>query len=199
MLDEMANRLHMVKGVASAAHPSRLDASVPSPFATELIALLPRLRRFARSLTGSTDRADDLVQAACERALRAADRFEPGTRLDAWLFRIIRNLWIDGLRAHGQDPSRHLPIEAAEAVPNADGPARIEATLTLAKVRAAIAELPEQHREVIVLVCIEGLSYRDTAEVLDVPIGTVMSRLARARAKLAEALGTTPDQMLGDR
>jgi RNA polymerase sigma-70 factor (ECF subfamily) len=199
MLEEVVGHPHMVKRAGPASHPLRLDATVPSPFATELIALLPRLRRFARSLTGSADRADDLVQAACERALRAADRFEPGTRLDAWLFRIIRNLWIDGLRAHGQDPSRHLPIEAAETVANADGPARIEASLTLAKVRAGIAELPEQHREVIVLVCIEGLSYRDAAEVLDVPIGTVMSRLARARAKLAEMLGVTAEQILRDR
>jgi RNA polymerase sigma-70 factor (ECF subfamily) len=170
---------------------------VPSPFATELIALLPRLRRFARALTGSADRADDLVQAACERALRAADRFEPGSRLDSWMFRIIRNLWIDGLRAHSQDGSRHLPIEAAETVPHADGPSGIEASLMLAKVRAAIAELPEQQREVIVLVCIEELSYREAAEVLDVPIGTIMSRLARARARLAEMLGPAANRIAG--
>lgn len=171
---------------------------MPSPFATELISLLPRLRRFARGLTGSADRADDLVQAACERALRAADRFVPGTRLDAWMFRIIRNLWIDGLRAHGQDPARHGTLEEADTLAHATTPAAVEASLTLAKVRAAIDELPEQQREVIVLVCIEELSYREAAEVLEVPIGTIMSRLARARARLAEMIGLAADRIVGE-
>lgn len=73
-----------------------------SDFAHELVALLPRLRRFARALAGSADRADDLVQSACERALRARDTFQPGTRLDAWMFRILRNVWIDAARRSGR-------------------------------------------------------------------------------------------------
>lgn len=152
------------------------------------MALLPRLRRFARALSGSADRADDLVQSACERALRAQARFVPGTRLDAWMFRIIRNLWIDGLRAEDGGARRVLPLEQAAAVPAAAGPADAETRLALEDVRRAMAALPEQQREIIVLVCVEGLSYREAAEVLDVPIGTVMSRLARARLALAAAI-----------
>lgn len=161
---------------------------MPSPFASDLVALLPRLRRFALALAGSADRADDLVQSACERALRGQAGFVPGTRLDAWMFRIIRNLWIDGLRAEGGGLRRHVPVEEAEALHAPAGAAAVEAAIVIEDVRRAMAALPEQQREIIVLVCIEGLSYREAAEVLDVPIGTVMSRLARARLALAAAI-----------
>lgn len=181
---------HIPRGGVQATASSRWwSIPVPSAFARDLVALLPRLRRFARALSGSADRADDLVQAACERALRAEARFEPGTRLDAWMFRIIRNLWIDGLRAGRQGGARSVPLEEAAEVADIPAAAKAEAALTLAAVREAIALLPEQQREVIVLVCIEGLSYREAADVLEVPIGTVMSRLARARLALAAAVG----------
>ena len=175
-------------GDATAPHGVPGSVPLPSPFANDLVALLPRLRRFARALSGSADRADDLVQSACERALRAQASFVPGTRLDAWMFRIIRNLWIDGLRADGGGARRQVPIEEADAVTAPHGPAAAEAALALDDVRRAMAALPEPQREIIVLVCIEGLSYREAAEVLDVPIGTVMSRLARARLALAAAI-----------
>lgn len=162
---------------------------MPSAFANELIALLPRLRRFARGLTGAQDRADDLVQAACERALRAEARFEPGSRLDAWMFRIIRNLWIDGLRAGTSSGGTHLPLDEAEEIPHGDGPSRVETMLMLRKVREVIATLPPEQREVVALVCVEEMTYREAAEMLDVPIGTVMSRLARARRRIADAVG----------
>jgi RNA polymerase sigma-70 factor (ECF subfamily) len=151
----------------------------------EMVAILPRLRRFARSLAGSAEAADDLVQAACERALRAIDSWQPGTRLDSWMYRIIRNLWIDDLRRKrftGDDGE--LATVAGE-----DGRRTTEARFALAEVRALIAALPAQQREVLVLVCVEELSYRETAAILGVPIGTVMSRLARARLALGERLG----------
>jgi RNA polymerase sigma-70 factor (ECF subfamily) len=151
----------------------------------QMIALLPRLRRFARGLAGSRDDADDLVQGACERALRSIDSWQPGTRLDSWMYRILHNLWVDQHRRRRHE----APIEDADLkVGGEDGRRTAESRLELAEVRAQIAALPEPQRDVLVLVCIEDMSYREAAETLSVPIGTVMSRLARARASLAAAL-----------
>lgn len=165
-----------------------------SDFAHDLIALLPRLRRFARALAGSPDRADDLVQSACERALRARDTFQPGTRLDAWMFRILRNVWIDAARRSGARGGEHAGLDEVAEQAGWDGRDVTETRLMLAKARAAIAALPPESREVVVLVCVEELSYREAAEVLEVPLGTVMSRLSRARVKLARALGQVQDE-----
>lgn len=154
----------------------------------ELIALLPRLRRFARTLCHNRDTADDLVQGACEKALGAADRFVPGTRLDSWMYRILQNLWIDRCRSSAAR-GPHVDLDAALELQGSDGRQDTEAQLTLAKVRLAIAALPEEQRLVLALVSIEGLSYRDAAEQLGVPIGTVMSRLSRARSKLMAVAG----------
>jgi RNA polymerase sigma-70 factor (ECF subfamily) len=150
----------------------------------EIVALIPRLRRFAWSLTGSRDEGDDLVQAACLKALGALDQYEPGTRLDAWMFRILRTGWIDRVRWSGRRPSTSDPA-VLEALSD-DGRAEraAEARLTLERVRRAMGDLPSEQREVLALVAIEGLSYREAAEVLGTPIGTVMSRLGRARARL---------------
>lgn len=155
-----------------------------------LIAFLPNLRRFAISLCGSRDLADDLVQAACERALANAGRFEPGTRFDAWMFRILRNLWIDQVRRQKTVGVRVDIVEQPDIV-GASGERDAEARLILKTVAGAIAELPDEHREVLLLVCVEELSYREAADILGIPIGTVMSRLARARKNLAEAAGIT--------
>lgn len=152
-----------------------------------IVAMLPRLRGFARSLARSHDAADDLVQATCEKALRHGESWTPGTRLDAWLFRIMRNHWIDTVRRNRPE----APIDADElagALPAEDGRRTVEARLTLADVRAIANALPDEQRMVLVLVCVEEMSYRETAELLDVPIGTVMSRLARARAALVAAM-----------
>lgn len=159
-----------------------------SDFARDLIDLLPRLRRFARSLTGRAEEADDLVQSACERALAARDRYEPGTRLDAWMFRIVRNLWIDEIRKR-KTAGPGTALDLAEEVAGDDGRRQTDAVLTMASVRDGIATLPPEQREVLTLVCIEDLSYREAAETLAVPIGTVMSRLARARKALGRAIG----------
>lgn len=157
----------------------------------QLVAFLPNLRRFAISLCGSRDVADDLVQAACERALASAERFEPGTRFDAWMFRILRNLWIDIVRRR-KTAGVQEDISEREDIAGASGEREVEARMTLRSVGEAITELPDEQREVLLLVCIEELSYRETADVLDIPIGTVMSRLARARKNLALSAGITP-------
>ncbi|MCV0394703.1 MAG: RNA polymerase sigma factor [Rhizobiaceae bacterium] len=155
-----------------------------------LIALLPNMRRFALSLARKPDLADDLVQQACERALAHAASFQPGTRFDAWMFRIIRNLWIDRVRRDRTAGPRE-DIEERRDLVGDDGERTMEARLTLASVSEAMELLPEDQRELVVLVCVEDLSYREAAEVLGVPIGTIMSRLARARKKLAELTGIT--------
>lgn len=159
-----------------------------SPFAQDLVALLPRLRRFARALTGNVDAADDLVQAACERALRAEASFVPGTRLDSWMYRIVRNLWIDGRRGTAGRFAAAEPLEAAETVAGADGEGAAEARMTLGAVERAMLRLPDEQREAVALVCMQELSFREAADALGIPIGTVMSRVARARATLGREL-----------
>ena len=157
------------------------------PFSHQLVALLPRLRRFARGLAGSREAADDVVQAACERALMRRDQFEPGSRLDSWMYRIVQNLWIDQLRKDRRGEIGIDPADLAE-FPGGDSAAEAEGKLYLAEVRRAIARLPEDHREVLLLVSVEGVAYKQAAEILDLPIGTVMSRLSRARLALGHEL-----------
>ncbi len=151
----------------------------------QLIAFLPNMRRFAYSLTRTQDKADDLVQAACERALANAASFAAGTRFDAWIFRIIRNLHIDQLRRL-KTAGPQEDVDEKHDLPGAEGEREAHARLELERVQQAIMALPDDQREVLVLVCVEELSYKDAAEALDIPIGTVMSRLARARKKLSE-------------
>ncbi|MCU0911376.1 MAG: RNA polymerase sigma factor [Rhodobacteraceae bacterium] len=157
-------------------------------FTEDLVALLPNLRRFALSLCRRPDVADDLVQITAERAFAARDRFDPTTRLDAWLFRILRNAWIDHTRRVVTQGTTVDIADMPEAVV-VDGVRETEAHLMLKRTWAAMAELPEDQREVMMLVCVDELSYREAAEVIGVPIGTVMSRLARARLALSSRLG----------
>ncbi len=157
-------------------------------FDTNLIALLPRLRRFAVSLTRNHAAADDLVQITCEKALANASGFEPGTNLNAWLFRIMRNSWIDHTRKVSNTGTT-VELEHAFDIAGSDGRTDTENHLLLKETRTAIAGLPDDQRNVLVLVCVEDMSYQETSDILDVPIGTVMSRLARARKKLADQLG----------
>lgn len=157
-------------------------------FEQELVAALPRLRRFALSLCRRGDVADDLVQTTVERAIGSRHLHDPSTRLDPWLFRILRNAWIDAAR---RQATRGSEIDIGDAPDAAviDGDRVTEAMLMLRKTEEALATLPEEQREVILLVCFEDLSYAEAAEVLEIPKGTVMSRLARGRAALAERLG----------
>jgi RNA polymerase sigma-70 factor (ECF subfamily) len=161
-------------------------------FDRELTALLPRLRRFAGALARSAADADDLVQGTVERALRSRDQWQAGTRFDAWLFRIMRNLWIDTVRARGRLARHHAPEEAGFAV-GVYPLAELEARSELATLVRALNRLPDEQREVIALVTIEGLGYAEAAAVLDLPIGTVSSRMLRGRQALLALLGTDHD------
>jgi len=159
---------------------------VSGSFGDQLVAVLPRLRRFARGLTGSATEADDLVQAACERALARAHQFQEGTRFDSWMFRIVQTIWIDQLRAR---EVRKEDGDVAEERLGSDASVRgIEARLALSEVRNAVDRLPQDQRMTLMLVTVEGLSYKEAAEVAGVPVGTIMSRLARARIALQQHL-----------
>jgi RNA polymerase sigma-70 factor (ECF subfamily) len=150
-----------------------------------LLALLPRLRRLARALAGQAADADDLVQVVLERALARAGQWRPDAALDKWVFAIARNAWRDELRARGRAQHLFAPEEAGEAVGDGSD-ARHARQMELAQ---AVAMLPPDHREVVALVLVEGLSYDEAAALLEVPVGTVTSRLARARATLQAHLG----------
>lgn len=154
-------------------------------FRTELVSLLPRLRRFALALAGQQEAAEDLLHSAVERALRNWAAFEAGRRLDSWMFKIIQNRWIDMRRAQ-----RHAPFEMIDDldVAGEDGREIVEVRDEMRAVCAAFGELPADQRAVLTLVVLEGLSYSEAAETLGVPIGTIMSRLSRARAALSTAL-----------
>ncbi|HYE98879.1 MAG TPA: RNA polymerase sigma factor [Planctomycetota bacterium] len=152
--------------------------------ADQIVALLPRLRRFATSLCRAPQEVDDLVQATVERALNRIDQWRPDTRLDSWMFRILQNLWIDQLRA--RKPTDDLA--EAERLPGVDGRQVTETHMAVQETRAAMAELPEEQRAVVMLVLVEGFAYREAAEILSIPIGTVMSRLSRAREALEKRL-----------
>jgi RNA polymerase sigma-70 factor (ECF subfamily) len=154
-------------------------------FQEELVALLPRLRRFARNLTRSPADADDMVQIALERALTRSEQWHTDARLDAWMFRIVRNAWIDEVRARG----RRNKIFAEEAAGENVGAETMESESTLMSVQAAMRRLPDEQREAVSLVLIEGLPYKEAAQVLEVPIGTLTSRLARGREALQAMLG----------
>lgn len=158
---------------------------MPTAIGQELVALLPRLRRFALMLCRSPSLADDLVQSACERALAHADSWTPGTRLDAWVFRILRNNWIDHLRRTRTEGMNEDVTVQTEIVGDR-GEEQVLSKLMLVEVQQCIDTLPSEQREVLLLVCVEDLAYREAADVLGVPIGTVMSRLARARKRLVE-------------
>jgi RNA polymerase sigma factor (sigma-70 family) len=157
-------------------------------FEEELLQLLPRLRRFARALSHHATDADDLCQATIEKALGARHQWQAGTRLDSWMYRIMRNTWIDTGRARSRAAETFVPEEAGRAVGDA-GDRAIEARVELNQVAAAMRLLPDEQREAVALVLIEGLAYKDAAAILDVPMGTLTSRLVRGRQALMARLG----------
>jgi RNA polymerase sigma-70 factor, ECF subfamily len=153
----------------------------------ELTALIPRLRKFARVLTGNMADGDDVVQASLEKAMRNLEQYQPGTRLDSWLFAIARNQWIDDRRlARNRNP--HDDFEEMVDLTGDDGREDTETRDMQRRVRAAVDSLPEDQRELVGLVMLEGFAYREAADMLGIPIGTVMSRLSRAKAALAGTL-----------
>lgn len=153
-------------------------------FRREIAALLPRLRRFGRTLARHREDADDLVQIALERALTRAEQWQPGTRLDSWMFRIMQNAWIDETRVRERRAKTFVAEEEGEHV----GVSSTDAQIDAIAVRKAVAQLGDDQRAVVGLVLVEGLPYREAAEVLGVPIGTLTSRLARAREALQAIL-----------
>ena len=163
---------------------------VGTRFGDRLVQVLPRLRRFARGLSRSVTEADDLVQAACERALAREHQFQEGTRFDSWMFRIVQTIWIDQLRA--REVRKEGGEIADERMGSNESMRRAEARLALAEVRRAVDRLPPDQRTTLMLVTVEGLSYREAAEVVGVPMGTIMSRLARARIALQQQLDMAP-------
>ena len=154
----------------------------------ELISLLPRLRRFAYGLTGDGHQADDLVQTGCLKAIERWQQYQSGTSLASWMFRILQTTWLDEYRTRQRQQTDSWD-EGFEELMGDDGTTLLEARSEARAVRRLVAELPEDQRAVLMLVAVEGLSYKEAAEVLELPLGTVMSRLARARARLAEGLG----------
>lgn len=156
-----------------------------------MVKVLPRLRRFAFSLTGNRDQADDLVQEVCARALARKDQWQPGSRLDSWMYRIAQNIWLDRCRSNAIRGAT-VDLDSQLEVSGSDGRDIVETRLTLGAVTECIGRLPADQRVLVSLVCIEGLSYKDAASVLELPIGTVMSRLARARKALHDALYADP-------
>lgn len=148
----------------------------------QMTALLPRLRRFALTLARSADAADDLVQASVERSLVKLDQWEPGTKLDRWMFQIMKTVWLNSHRAAKLRSTESIDEEADHHA--VDGVAAADAKLTLAEVRAAFKGLPEDQQQVLLLVAVEGYSYSEASELLGVPVGTIANRLARGRAAL---------------
>jgi RNA polymerase sigma-70 factor (ECF subfamily) len=172
-------------------HRSKRDEVLCS----QLVELIPRLRRFAMSLAGDPDRADDLVQQACERALQRFHQLREGTRLDSWLYRILYTRWIDRIRqVNSRKANLRLYAVKTESIPAANRHGgRIDDMMDL---RRSLGAIPEENRAALSLICIEGLSYAEASSVLDVPPGTVASRVARARAMLAEQMNKEPAEVV---
>ena len=164
----------------------------PDDLGSRLVAALPQMRRYALAVSRQPELADELVQDACERALASKGPGDPATPLLPWLFTIIRNRWVDRQRRVRTEGTT-LDIDEHPDVAIASGEdERADTRQTLARVQAAIDRLQPEQRELLLLVCVEQLSYKEAATVTGVPIGTVMSRLARARLRIAEWAGLAP-------
>jgi RNA polymerase sigma-70 factor (ECF subfamily) len=160
----------------------------------DLIEHLPRLRRYARALTRDVTRADDLVQDTLERALVKLDLWRPGTDLRAWLFTLMHNLFVNQVRAK---KLQETDLDAAKDIPVNGG--QMDA-LALRDIHTALGRLPMEQREVILLVGLEQFGYAEAARILDVPLGTVMSRLSRGRERLRQLLAgeLLADEVMGE-
>lgn len=158
----------------------------PDQFKNAMIELLPRLRRFALSLARSGPDADDLLQEACAAALKKWSQYDPSQPLDRWMFRIIRNLWISEIRKRKvRQGEGQVPAEEADEL---QVESTAEAALTARDIRGQVQALPDNLIQPLLLVCSEGYSYSEAADMLDIPIGTVMSRIHRARKLLVSRL-----------
>lgn len=151
-----------------------------------MLALLPRLRRFAIGLAGHPADGDDLCQMTIERALARRDQWQEGTRLDSWMYRIMRNLWIDEQRARQRRSQTFVGEEAGVSFGASGGQ---DAALELGDIDRAMASLPDDQREAVLLVLVEGYTYREAAQIVGCPVGTMNSRLVRGRDALLAKLG----------
>lgn len=154
-------------------------------FEEDMIALLPRLRRFAAGLSRNLSQADDLCQMTIERALKARNQWSEGTRLDSWMYRIMRNLWIDEVRANSR---RQQTFVAEEAGMDVGVPADQETRTELGFVDRALAKLPDEQREAVLLIMVEGYGYQEAADIVGCPAGTLSSRFVRGRDALHRLL-----------
>lgn len=154
-------------------------------FEDGLLNLLPRLRRFASGLARSPADADDLCQITIERALRSRDQWQQGTRLDSWMYRIMRNIWIDTARAAAR---RSATLADEEHGLNVGASGGQEESAMLRDVDRAMARLPDAQREAVLLVMVEGYSYQEAADIVGCPVGTLNSRLVRGRDALMAML-----------
>jgi RNA polymerase sigma-70 factor (ECF subfamily) len=168
--------------------PTRAEAAIASEadIRSGLTENLARLWRYGLVLSHQRDVADDLVQATCVRALERVDQFVAGTRLDRWLFSILHSIWLNEIRARRVRQGQGF-VDADETLIS-DGARDTETHVMANQVLKQVNALPEAQRSAVFLAYVEGLSYREVAAILDVPIGTVMSRLAAARAKLSETV-----------
>lgn len=203
----MSLTLHKASGIpaAEALNPkvARLDEALVVPPADgvskgddlthALPDLLPRLWRFAVRLTGDPHAAEDLVQRGCVRALERRHQLKPGTSARSWMYSILHSVWLNEIRARQirQHASMQWTDDLAETIPDESG-VDPERDLMHRQVIQAVERLPDAQRAVMLLVAVEGLSYREAAEALEIPVGTVMSRLARARLTIGEAFTVNP-------
>ena len=163
-------------------------ASSPERLVREgLVRHLPKFRRFALSLARNQADADDLVQAGFERALAKAKSYNSAYKIETWVFKIIQNYWTDQMRKQARRGTT-VDVDEAYALMGEDGRHSAETRDLSFKARLAIEQLPEDHRSVVALVLVNGESYKDAAEILGVPVGTIMSRLNRARQTLMQQL-----------
>lgn len=151
-----------------------------------MLDLLPRLRRFATGLAGHPSDGDDLCQMTIERALANRSKWTAGTRLDSWMYRIMRNLWIDEGRKLTRSRQTFVSEEAGTGV---GGDGAQEAAVELSNIDRAMQKLPADQREAVLLVMVEGYAYREAAKIVGCPVGTLNSRLVRGRDALMGLIG----------
>ncbi len=187
-IDARPNIANSDKGWPGCLMQATAMAMTPDQFKSEMISLLPRLRRFALSLTRSGPDADDLLQDACAAALQKWQQYDPAQPLDRWLFRVLRNLWISEIRKRNvRQGAGQVPAEEATELRVED---QADEVLTAKQVRRKVDDLDQDLAQPLMLVCAEGYSYREASELLGIPIGTVMSRIHRARKQLMSSLSS---------
>lgn len=174
----------------TAAADTQPDAANAANFKRELIATLPHLRAFARSLCGRADLADDLVQETAMRAWSARDRYVPGTNLRAWTFTILRNYYLDQWRRE----KRNVEFNPEAAEKYLIMPAPQEDPLHLSDMEAALQKMAPERREALLLIGAAGFSYEEAAQISQCAVGTMKSRVARARTELAARLNPDRDK-----